>query len=54
MLEANMSNHKFNSDGNGSRVVPTSGYVSPSMENRGEGPRILPTPKPAPAPPKQK
>lgn len=49
-----MANHKFNSNGNNSNVVPTPGYVSPSMENRGEGPRIVPAPKPIPAPPKQK
>ena len=37
-------------EGSGSRMVP----VSNGLENRGNEPRLVPAPKPAPAPPKQK
>lgn len=49
-----MRNHKFNLDGNNSRVIPVASYTAPSPGNRGDGPRTIPAPKPVPAPPKQK
>lgn len=44
-----MSVHKFNLEGNGVRVIPSN-----EVEIRGDDPRLVPAPKPVPAPPKQK
>ena len=54
MLEANMTNHKFHSNGNRNGGMKTAGHTVPSLGNRGDGPRTVPAPKPVPAPPKQK
>ena len=45
-----MTNHKFNTDGNRVRTASTSN----GTDIRANDPRTVPTPKPVPAPPKQK
>lgn len=44
-----MSTHKFNLEGNKVRVIPSN-----EVEIRADDPRLVPAPRPAPAPPKQK
>lgn len=44
-----MQTHKFNLEGNKVRVIPSN-----EVEIRADDPRLVPAPRPVPAPPKQK